>query len=99
MSMTKQQITALLDVAKANPQFAIEQAFRFGVASLGDGAAPAVIERAAEMLDYDAECLKECHAPHNNWSGEAEAKADYDERKRVVRALRGMVAGAPKQAA
>lgn len=91
MSITKQQMAALLDVAKANPQFAIEQAFRFGVASLGDGAAPAVIERAAEMLDMDAEDLKMCHTIAGNWSGEDEAKADYDERKRIAKALRGMV--------
>jgi len=89
--LTKQQMQALVDVATANPEWALQQAFRFGVAAVGDGNTQATIERAAELLNHDAECLRECHAPHNNWSGEQEAKADYDERKRIAKALRGLV--------
>jgi hypothetical protein len=91
--LTKSQLAALVDIAKQNPEWALQQAFRFGVASLSDGSTQAAIERAAELLDFDAESLREAHAPDNNWSGEAEAKADYDERKKVARALRGMIAG------
>jgi hypothetical protein len=89
-ALTKQQLTALLDAAKSNPEFAIQQAFRFGAIAGKSDEATKAIKRFAEMLDYDAECLKACHAPDNNWSGEDEAKTDYDERKKVAKALRGL---------
>jgi len=81
---------ALLDAVKKNPEFALQQAFKFGI-SIGLGpASAAATKRAAELLDLDAECLRECHALDNNWSGEAEAKADYDERKLLAKLLRGL---------
>lgn len=88
--LTKQQMTALVDVAKKNPEWALQQAFRFGIASLNDGPTIDAISRAAELLDFDAKVLRECHAPDRNWSGESEAKADYDERKKIAKALRGL---------
>lgn len=88
--LTKAQVAALLEAVKKNPEFALQQAFKFGIATgLGQAAATAT-KRAAEVLDMDAEELKECHAPHNNWSGEPEAKAEYDERKLLAKLLRGL---------
>jgi hypothetical protein len=90
-ALTKQQLTALLDAAKSNPEFALQQAFRFGMASGQSDAMQKAIKRAAEMLDCDAEELKACHTLAGNWSGEDAAKADYDERKKVAKALRGLI--------
>lgn len=91
MELTKQQKAALLEAAKGNVEFALAQAFRFGAAAGQSDDTQMAIKRAAELLDLDAESLKECHAPDGNWSGEAEAKADYDERKKIAKALRGLV--------
>ena len=85
--LTKPEMTALLGIIQQSPEFALRQAFKFGAASKG---AREVLKRAADMLDMDAEELKFCHAMHGNWSGEAEAKADYDERKKIAKALRGL---------
>ena len=91
MNLTKKQTKALLDAISKNAEFALQQAFQFGQAAGKSDEALKAIKRAAEMLDMDAEELKMCHAPYNDWSGEGEAKADYDERKRIAKALRGMV--------
>lgn len=90
--LTKPQLTALLNAAKSNPEWAIQQAFRLGMAAGQSEDVTKAIARAADMLDCDAECLKEAHAPFGFWDSEEEAKADYDERKKVAKALRGMVA-------
>jgi hypothetical protein len=88
--LTKAQMAALLDAVKKNPEFALQQAFKFGI-SIGLGQAAAIAtKRAAEILDYEAEMLREDSAPHGNWSGDDEAKADYDERKLLVKLLRGL---------
>lgn len=36
-------------------------------------------ERIEEILRSEAESLRECHAPRDDWTGEPEAKADHDE--------------------
>lgn len=35
--------------------------------------------RIAQILRDEAECLRECHAPRDDWTGEPEAQADHDE--------------------
>lgn len=89
-ALTKQQKKELLDAAKLRIDWVIEQSFRLGAQAGQSDETRAAIKRAAEMLDCDAEDLKMCHAPHGNWSGEDAAKADYDERKKVAKALRGL---------
>jgi len=89
--LTKQQMRALVEAAKGNLEFALQQAFRFGASAGQSDETQKAVKRAAEMLDHDAECLRQAHTIGSNWSGEQEAKADYDERKRIAKALRGLV--------
>jgi hypothetical protein len=85
--LTKQQLAALLNVAKANPEFAIQQAFRFGAAAAQSQVFGKAVKRAAEILDYDAESIRQA------FEGDftSEENQDYDERKKVAKTLRGLV--------
>jgi hypothetical protein len=85
--LTKSQLATLLDVAKSNPEFALQQAFRFGLASLSDESTPAAIKRAAEILEHDAESTKEAFGD----SMTSETKEDYAERKKVAKQLRELI--------
>jgi hypothetical protein len=80
---------ALKTMASGNLEAALLAAVRLGATRSMEAAKP--IKRAAEMLDYEAECLKECHAPDGNWQGEAPAKKDYDEFKQIAKDLRGLL--------
>ena len=46
------------------------------------------MNRAAQMLDDDAESLKLSHTIDGEWRDEESARAEYDKIKEVVRALR-----------
>jgi len=88
IELTKAQLASLVDVAKQNPEWALRQAFRFGAVAGKSEEAQAAIKRAAEMLDFDAESIKQAY--DNSWT--SEEKADYDERKKVANKLRAMCA-------
>lgn len=89
MSLTNPQLSALLAAVKSNPEWSLQQAFQLGAVAAASAAFAQAVQRAAELLEHEAECLRECHAPDNNWCGESAAKADYDEFKQVAKALRG----------
>jgi hypothetical protein len=91
--LTKSQLAALLDVTKSNPEFALQQAFRFGLASLSDDSTPAAIKRASEILEHDAESIRQAF----DGSMTSEAKEDYAERKKVAKQLRDLISEAPKK--
>jgi hypothetical protein len=93
--LPKSQLSALLDaIAKGNPEWALQQAYRFGRLPANTGAVQRTIKRAAEMLDLEAETLKEYHAPDGDWTDEAVAKQEFDDFKKMAKALREVIAGA-----
>ena len=54
---------------------------------------PEALTRAAEILEFEAETLRECHAPRDDWTGEPEAKAEHDEWLSIAAELRRLHAG------
>lgn len=88
MLLTPKELAALKAMATGNLESALMASARFGATKSAEAAKP--IKRAAEMLEYDAEELRECHHLFGQWEC-SEAKQDYDERKKVARALRGLV--------
>ncbi|MFM0432296.1 hypothetical protein PQQ75_25020 [Paraburkholderia aspalathi] len=54
----------------------------------------ALIARAARMIQHNADCLRECHAPRGDWGAERETQQIYDEEVRTAKALRALVATA-----
>jgi hypothetical protein len=88
--LSNKELTALKAMAAGSLEAALMAAARFGATKSADAAKP--IKRAAEMLDCDAECLKAAHTIGGKWRGDDEARQDYDERKKVAKALRGLIA-------
>jgi hypothetical protein len=80
------EMKALKELAAHDLENALRAAARIGMTKSTTAAAP--IKRAAAMLEYEAECIKESHTINGKWLGEPEAKADYDEFKKVARELR-----------
>jgi hypothetical protein len=87
--LSNKQLEELRKLAAANIDAALMAAARFGAAKTADYAQ--AIKRASELLEYEAEGLKESHAPYGKWEGEQAAKADYDEFKKVAKTLRELV--------
>lgn len=87
--LTKKELEALKAMAANNLEAALYVAFTRGAVKSDKALAP--IKRAAAILEYDAESIKEAH--DGCFTGEA--KADYDERKKIAKALRDIVAGVP----
>jgi uncharacterized pyridoxal phosphate-containing UPF0001 family protein len=85
--LTKQQSAALLAVARKDPAWAIQQAFRFGAASVGSDETQAAIKRLTDIMENDAEEIKATY--HGMMP--SEAKQDYLERKKMAKVLRGML--------
>lgn len=83
------EMEELKKLASDNIEAALLAAVRLGATRSMEAAKP--IKRAAEILEYEAECLKECHSPDGKWNGEAAAKQDYDEFKRVAKDLRALI--------
>lgn len=84
--ITPKEMAALKELATKDLEAALRAAARLGMTKSTTAAAP--IKRAAAMLEYEAECLKESHTVNGKWQGELEAKSDYDEFKKVARELR-----------
>ncbi|MFM0226100.1 hypothetical protein [Paraburkholderia dipogonis] len=55
----------------------------------------ALIARAARMIQRNADCLRECHAPRGDWGAERETQQIYDEEVRTANGLRSLLAPAP----
>lgn len=51
--------------------------------------------RIAQILRNEAECLRECHAPKDDWTGEPEAQADHDEWIALADQLEALTAAPP----
>jgi len=96
MSLLKPtELDELKKLAGANLESALMAAARMGATRSGTAAAP--IKRAASMLEYDAEMLLMIHGSKSHgkggmWAGApSEAKQDYEEKKRVAKALRDLL--------
>lgn len=89
MILTKKELEALKAMAATNLEAALYAAFTRGALRSDKAIAP--IKRAAAMLECDAEDIKAAF----DGCFDGEAKQDYDERKKVAKALRDICQGAP----
>lgn len=87
--ITPKEMQSLKTLAAGNLEAALLAAARFGATKSNEAAIP--IKRAVEMLEFDAECMKDSHTIGGKWNGESEAKQDYDERKATAKQLRELI--------
>ncbi len=58
----------------------------------------ALLARAARMIQNNADCLRQCHAPRGDWGAEREVQQIHDEEVKTAKALRALIAPAPEKA-
>ncbi|MFM0405315.1 hypothetical protein [Paraburkholderia dipogonis] len=58
----------------------------------------ALVSRAARMIQSNADCLRQCHAPKGDWGADRETQQIHDEEVRTVKALRALIVEAPERA-